>query len=193
MTSVMQNHLCFPLVKGPSDIPNVATWEGSGAAALRKLTKAVHKFKSLGLPFNARDMSFLAQYTSRIAPSRSHNRGLHVEGISTAKIASSSRLMARVISRLKGTISVHSGEGHTKDFAKPIEDRCLLSNVVGYFSRGGISGARLVREVGLKHPTLAYGFHWVHRIRTRAFYCYQDTVNLGLNVDLPVGHQCPLL
>jgi hypothetical protein len=92
--------------------------------------------------------------------------------------------MARVISRLKGTISVHSGEGHTKYFAKPIEDRCLLSNVVGYFSRGGVSG--LVREVGLKHPVLAFGFYWVHRVLTRAFYCYEDTVNLGLNVDLPV-------
>jgi hypothetical protein len=99
--------------------------------------------------------------------------------------------MARAVGRMKGVLSQHKNAKHAKDFDLAIDAQRKLNNTVGFIAKGGVTSAKKIRLLGLAYPKLAYGLHWIHRIRVNAVYTYRDTVRLNCEVKLPAGSQCP--
>jgi hypothetical protein len=84
--------------------------------------------------------------------------------------------MARAVGRMKGMLSQHKSAKHAKDFDLAIDAQRKLNNTVGFIAKGGVTSAKFFRRLGLAYPKLAYGLHWIHRIRVNAFYTYRDTL-----------------
>jgi hypothetical protein len=192
ITSVMQQHLCFPHFASTRSLhPHQSTWEGNGCKSLNNLLGDVRKWKDR-LNFILEDVQALARHVHMIAPGRRGIlTGFQPTLLSGDEVSAKARSMARAIGRVKGILSRHKGEKHAKDFEKGIGVQRQLSNTVGFLAKGGVVAAKFVRRLGLMYPKLAYGLHWVHRIRVNAFYTYRDTVRLNCEVELPAGYECP--